>query len=366
MKPSTLCALLALVPTLADARPPSVGDEIRRAVSSRHDSGEATPASRPTTCPVPDGGYARGTVAPDMVLVDQNGQRVSLSNYRDRRVILDFCASWCFPCRIMAAGVTSVMSWAQQRGVDLVYLTVITEDEGGTASDRFDALRWAAQFNNTGTVLHDNGDESVHQCNLAHIAGYSATAGAPGPSYPTIVLLDRGNVILDAFAGSRPVGFFAQLIDGLAGLPPSILSPLPNGEPTPLGTVAVTGDVPTGMAPLTTAMYSPDVALTDGFLDGMLVAGYPVPSDGLWQATGAFPVRDTAIAMTLSNQGKKAPTLGGATPFACDEKTCYEGAPTPVTITDGVVRGTLRLGSFVPAGGRVWLIGLRVPFTKAI
>ncbi|WP_019413971.1 redoxin domain-containing protein [Paenisporosarcina sp. TG20] len=46
-----------------------------------------------------ESGLKKGDIAPDFELSTLNGDMVKLSNYRGRKVILNFWATWCAPCK---------------------------------------------------------------------------------------------------------------------------------------------------------------------------------------------------------------------------------------------------------------------------
>lgn len=61
-----------------------------------------------------------GTPAPDFSLGDINGKTVSLSDFRGRKVVLHFWASWCPDCRAEVPGLKAVQAAADPSKVAFV------------------------------------------------------------------------------------------------------------------------------------------------------------------------------------------------------------------------------------------------------
>ena len=127
---------------------------------------------------------APGQPAPEIQLIDINGERVSLSDFREQVVYLDFWASWCKPCR---AEMPSARKLKQQfAGKEVVFLYVsIDESE--------DAWRKAVEEENLkGVLLFAEGPRSevAQAYNVKAIPNYflinkDGTIGMSNPDRPS-------------------------------------------------------------------------------------------------------------------------------------------------------------------------------------
>jgi peroxiredoxin len=76
-----------------------------------------------------------GHAAPDFTLTDMQGQKVTLSQFRGKVVVLNFWATWCPPCREEMPSMERLHRDLESKG--LVMLAVNVEENGKKAVSQF-------------------------------------------------------------------------------------------------------------------------------------------------------------------------------------------------------------------------------------
>lgn len=71
------------------------------------------------------------TPAPDFTITDLNGKNVSLSEMKGKVVIVDFWATWCWPC----IASMPAMDILRNKYPDVVFLFIATQDKAATVND---------------------------------------------------------------------------------------------------------------------------------------------------------------------------------------------------------------------------------------
>ena len=104
-----------------------------------------------------------GSRAPDFTLTTLDGNQVSLSQYRGQKVILNFWASWCSPCKIELPHIQEV--YEKFRDGDEV--TVITV--AGSESDENEIRAFIKMKGFTFPVLLDSTESTFNRYNLTSI-----------------------------------------------------------------------------------------------------------------------------------------------------------------------------------------------------
>lgn len=121
-----------------------------------------------------------GPLASDFTLPSLDGKNISLSDLKGQKVLLDFWATWCPPCRSEMPGMNDIVRDLKEKGVLLLN---ISTDQGMSAVKRFIKQNGFANL----TVLHDD----------QGIAGeYGVTA------IPTKVLIDEDGRIIGRHVGA--------------------------------------------------------------------------------------------------------------------------------------------------------------------
>ncbi|MEJ8777474.1 peroxiredoxin family protein [Pseudogracilibacillus sp. ICA-222130] len=94
-------------------------------------------------------GIEQGNIAPDFELETMDGEKVKLSDYRGQKVLLNFWATWCPPCRSEMPDMQKVHD---EFGEDVVILAVnLTETESSLQT----VTNFLQELEITFTILQD-------------------------------------------------------------------------------------------------------------------------------------------------------------------------------------------------------------------
>lgn len=99
--------------------------------------------------------------APDFTLLDLNGNKVSLSDFRGKNVFLNFWATWCPPCKAEMPDIEKV--YQKYKNDDLIVLTVNLGEDSSTVKKFIDKSNYHFM------VLLDSKQAVAEQYNIASI-----------------------------------------------------------------------------------------------------------------------------------------------------------------------------------------------------
>lgn len=91
-----------------------------------------------------------GADCPDFTFIDDNGKNVSLKDFRGKIVVLDFCASWCGPCRREMRSMLKIYN--ELKADDLEFISVSLDDSEAKWRKMLDEenLPWVMLWDKTG------------------------------------------------------------------------------------------------------------------------------------------------------------------------------------------------------------------------
>lgn len=128
-------------------------------------------------------GILKGQLAPNFVLTDLQGSSVQLSDFKGKKVLVNFWATWCPPCRVEMPHMQSIFEDFEDKDVVILGVNMTLTEE---ASEDVQAFVNEQQLTFP-IVMDEEGD--VMQT-------YQVFA------YPTTYLLDTEGVIREKFQGA--------------------------------------------------------------------------------------------------------------------------------------------------------------------
>jgi peroxiredoxin/outer membrane lipoprotein-sorting protein len=128
-----------------------------------------------------------GKPAPDFTVTDVAGKPLKLSDLKGKPVLIDFCASWCGPCRQELPEVQQIYKEFSGKGLQVVALS--------SDRDQADLEKW---LKDEGVTFRAAWLDPMKAESRTVSSAYGVTG------IPRVVLIDKDGVIRAALTGSRP------------------------------------------------------------------------------------------------------------------------------------------------------------------
>ena len=123
-----------------------------------------------------------GTDSPPFQLVDLEGTRIALSDFKGKVVLLNFWATWCGPCRVEMPAMENLYQDLQKEGLEVLAISI--DPQGIVVTQPFQEAMGL-----TFTILHDS--------------DYQVGAAYGARTLPMTYLIDREGIIRHRIFGAR-------------------------------------------------------------------------------------------------------------------------------------------------------------------
>lgn len=111
----------------------------------------------PPTEPLGSSDWVVGEVVPDLQLMDQYGDPVSLHQFRGKAILLDVMAQWCVPCQGSAPAYQEL--WTNREVDGLVVVAAMNANIAFQEPETADLQAWEAEFGLTHPVVRAPDDD---------------------------------------------------------------------------------------------------------------------------------------------------------------------------------------------------------------
>ncbi|MBM4761989.1 redoxin domain-containing protein [Bacillus sp. B15-48] len=142
-------------------------------------TGKYKQINNPDQLPV---GLDEGNLAPEFSLMDLNGNEVNLSDYRGKKILLNFWATWCPPCKAEMPYMQEYFEKYQSDGFEILAVNATV-----TEKSKEDVFRFIDDYDLTFTIPMDERNQVS--------SGYEILA------FPTSFFIDSDGVIRSKVIG---------------------------------------------------------------------------------------------------------------------------------------------------------------------
>ena len=102
-----------------------------------------------------------GRQAPDFTLTDLEGNSVTLSDFRDKVVFINFWATWCPPCRAEMPEIEAIYQEYQNKDVVVIGIDILEAEDEVRQFVQEGGYSWTFVIDTTGGVTADYGVTAI-------------------------------------------------------------------------------------------------------------------------------------------------------------------------------------------------------------